>query len=676
MKVKKHIIVFFISFAFLLNDYLFAQQKTVTEVDICIYGGSDAGVIAAYTAKKMGKSVLLIEPGRHLGSMSSGGLSYTDIGNKYAITGIARDFYRRIGQHYGKFEQWIFEPKVAEALFQNYIKRGKVDVLYEHRITGVTKAGNIIKEITLENAFEPKAATNKIVKAKMFMDCTLEGDLMARAGVSYTVGREANSQYNETYNGVQVMTGHQFPDGIDPYVVPGDPASGLLWGINPGEVQPTGSGDKKVQAYNFRICLTNVPENRIPITQPANYDPKKYELLIRLMEKKPWKSLNDGFIWSLMPNGKTDINNRNGFSTDMIGMSWAYPEADYATRKKIWNDHVDYTKGLLFFVGNNPRVPAHIREEMRKWGYPKDEYTDNYNWSHQLYVREARRMTGELVMTQHHLEGREVVSDGIGMAAYRMDSHNCDRQVVNNMVKNEGNVEEGDEDDPYPVRPYPISYRAIIPKEKEAANLLVTICLSATHIAYGSIRCEPVYMMMAQAAAVAASMAIDSKQSVQQIDVKKLQAILKDNPLADGSTPEILVDNDNPETAKVTGTWVTKRLGAYGKTFYIKEAGQSGNNEIQYTPVIKKAGRYQTYAYFPKAEGASTKTHIEVFDGKQRKDVIVNKSDIQVVGQTRGEWVSLGTYSFSKGNQAYVRISDKDADGVVVADAVLFVPQQ
>jgi hypothetical protein len=600
--------------------------------------------------------------------MSSGGLGYTDMGNKYAVTGLALDFYRRIGKHYGKFEQWIFEPKVAEALFQDYIKRGEVDVLYGNRIAGVTKAGNIIKEITLENSFEPKAATNKTVRAKMFIDCSLEGDLMARAGVSYTVGREANSQYNETFNGVQVMKGHQFPDGVDPYVVPGDPKSGLLWGINSAEVKSTGSGDKKVQAYNFRICLTNVPENRIPITQPANYDPKKYELLIRLMNKNPWKSLNDGFIWSLMPNGKTDINNRNGFSTDAIGLSWDYPEADYITRKKIWSDHVDYTKGLLFFVGNDPRVPAHIREEMKKWGYPKDEYTDTNNWSHQLYVREARRLVGELVMTQHHSEGREVVSDGVGMAAYRMDSHNADRHVINHMVKNEGNVEEGQ------LVPYPISYRAIIPKEKEAANLLVPVCLSATHIAYGSIRCEPVYMVMGQSAAVAASMAIDAKKSVQQIDVKKLQAILKDNPLADGSTPEILVDN---ETAKVTGTWETKKRGAYGPSFLVKEASQSGDNAVQFTPDIKKAGRYHAYAYFPISvvPGASTKTQVEVFDGKQRKDIVVHKSDVKVVGQTLGEWVSLGTYSFTKGNQAYVRISVKGADGAIAADAVLFVPQ-
>ncbi|GEO03572.1 xanthan lyase [Adhaeribacter aerolatus] len=645
-----------------------AQNKNITEVDICIYGGTSAGVIAAYTAKKMGKSVLLIEPGRHLGGMSSGGLGYTDIGNKYAITGLARDFYRRIGQHYGKFEQWTFEPKVAEALFQEYIKRGQVNVLYENRITRVQKNGNLIKEITLENAAQPQAATNKIVRAKMFMDCTYEGDLMARAGVSYTVGREANSQYNETFNGVQLMNGHQFPDGIDPYVVPGDPKSGLLWGIHNSELKPAGSGDKKVQAYNFRIALTNVPGNQVPITQPANYDPKKYELLVRLMEKKPWTALSSGFIWSLMPNGKTDINNRNGFSTDMIGMNWDYPEADYATRAKIWNEHVDYTKGLLYFVGNDPRVPEHIRAEMKKWGYPKDEYTKNGHWTHQLYVREARRMVGELVMTQHHCQGREVVQDGVGMAAYTMDSHNCDRQVVNGMVKNEGNVEEGG------FGPYPISYRAIIPKQKDAANLFVPVCLSATHIAYGSIRMEPVFMVLGQSAAVAASMAIDAKQPVQQVDIKKLQARLAANPLADGSTPEILVDNDNTQTTKVTGSWATNNKGGYGPTYFTSEANASGTQAVQFTPTISKAGRYQVYAYFPKLPNASTRTHLQIFDGKQQKDISINKADIQVVGQTSGEWASLGTYNFAQGNQAFVKISNKDADGVVVADAILLVP--
>ncbi|MGV3502809.1 MAG: FAD-dependent oxidoreductase [Adhaeribacter sp.] len=668
-KAKNRLIILLLLCAVLLPGMpLRAQQKGPAQVDLCIYGGTAAGVIAAYTARKMGKTVLLIEPGRHLGGMSSGGLGQTDIGNKYAVTGLSRDFYRRLGRHYGKFEQWTFEPKVAEALFQDYVKRGNVTVLYDHRIVGARKQGNLVQEISLENSSRPTAATNKTVRAKMFMDCSYEGDLMARAGVSYHVGREANSVYNETINGVQLMTGHQFPDGIDPYVVPGNPESGLLWGISNTALQPNGSGDKKVQAYNFRITLTNVAANRVPITQPRNYDPKRYELLLRQMEKKPWKSLLDGFIWSHMPNGKTDINNRNGFSTDMIGMNWAYPEGDYATRAKIWNDHVDYTKGLLYFVQSDPRVAPHIRQEISQWGYPKDEYTDNGHWTHQLYVREARRMVGELVMTQHHCQGREVVTDGIGMAAYTMDSHNCDRQVVNGMVKNEGNVEVGG------FGPYPISYRSIIPKKAEAANLLVPVCLSASHIAYGSIRMEPVFMVLAQSAAVAASMAIDAKQAVQQVDVKKLQAFLEANPLVDGSTPDILLENNNPAVTQVKGSWTTAKKGGYGPDYLMSEAGSTGDMAVRYTPQVKKAGKYQVYAYYPKLATNSRSTQVEVFDGKQKKNVVINRDDIQVVGQTSGEWAPLGTYTLAKGNQAYVEISNKNADGVVVADAVLLVP--
>jgi hypothetical protein len=645
-----------------------AQQNQVTDVDICIYGGTSAGVIAAYTARKMGKTVLLVEPGKNLGGMSSGGLGYTDIGNKYAVTGLARDFYRRIGQHYGKFEQWTFEPHVAENLFKDYVKRADYQVLYENRLTGVKKDGNVIKEITLENSATPATSTNRTVRAKIFMDCTYEGDLMAKAGVSYTIGREANSQYNETFNGVQLMKGHQLPDGIDPYVEPGKPESGLLWGINDGALQLAGSGDKKVQAYNFRICLTNNPANLVPITQPENYDPKKYELLVRLMEKSPWKSLQSGFIWSLMPNGKTDINNRNGFSTDMIGMNWEYPEADYATRAKIWQEHVDYTKGLLYFVGNDPRVPEYIRQEMKTWGYPKDEYTNNGHWTHQLYVREARRMVGELVMTQHHCQGKEVVTDGIGMAAYTMDSHNCDRIVVNGMVKNEGNVEEGG------FGPYPISYRAILPKQAEASNLLVPVCLSATHIAYGSIRMEPVFMVLGQSAAVAASLAIDTKQALQKVDIQKVQQMLKANPLADGSTPEILVDNDDKEQVKLTGTWATENKGGYGPTFLIDDSKGSTSKSVQYMPAITQAGSYAAYLYLPKLPNAASTTQVKVFDGKNSKTLSFRKDDVLVVGQTSGEWVSLGTYTLPKGNKAYVEVTNQGSDGLVVADAVLFVP--
>ncbi|RPE05430.1 FAD-dependent oxidoreductase [Chitinophaga lutea] len=636
------------------------------KVDICIYGGTSAGVIAAYTAKKAGHSVLLLEPGRHLGGLTSGGLGYTDIGNKYAIRGLSLEFYRQIGRHYGKFEQWIFEPHVAESLFTDYLQRAKLQVLYHHRITSAQKENGYIKSIQLDaNGVAVK------VTAKMFIDCTYEGDLMAKAGVSYTVGREANSLYNETYNGVQLLDGHQFPDGVDPYKTPGDPNSGLLWGISPAALQPQGSGDKQVQAYNYRICLTNNPANRVPITRPANYDPARYELLARLFKAQPAKTkLNDYFIWSRMPNNKTDINNRNGFSTDMIGMNYEYPEADYQKRAEIIKAHEDYTKGLLYFFSSDPRVPQEAQQEIRQWGYPKDEYKNNGNWSPQLYIREARRMVGAYVMTQANCTGKEVVPDGVGMAAYTMDSHNTERIVIEKdgrkMVKNEGNVEVGG----FP--PYPVSYRALIPKAEDCKNLLVPVCLSASHIAYGSIRMEPVFMALAQATAVAAHEAIAAGVPVQEVDAARIINTLRDNPLADGRTGDILMDNTAGPVLE--GSWKTQKgKGGYGPDMLTAEK----NAKATFRPEIRKSGNYSIYLYYPHVKDNATVTPVTVRMGAKAHNVPVKKDDVKVVGQTSGEWVKLGTFPLKKGSGAAVEVSaGADSDGIVIADAVLLVPEK
>ncbi len=644
---------------------MFAQA--VKQVDICVYGGSSAGVMAAYTAKKMNKTVLLIEPGKRLGGLTSGGLGYTDIGNKYAITGLSRDYYRRIGKHYGKFEQWIFEPGVAEQTFHQYIKAAQVDVLYQHRITAAKKESGRVTEIRLE----PSAggtAQHSVVRAKMFIDCSYEGDLMAKAGISYTVGREANAQYGETYNGVQLRDKHQFPDGIDPYKVPGKPESGLVWGISPAPLEPQGAGDKKVQAYNFRICLTNQPANMIPITQPEDYDPARYELLARVVEKNKPGNLNGILKFDRMPNNKTDINNNGAFSTDMIGMNYDYPEADYATREKIIKAHERYNKGLLYFIGHDPRMPAHLRNEMLKWGYPKDEYKAFGNWSPQLYVREARRMVGAYVMTQANCEGREVVKDGVGMAAYTMDSHNTQRVVHNGMVKNEGDVQIGG------FGPYPIAYRSIIPQAAECGNVLVPVCLSATHIAYGSIRMEPVFMVLAQSAATAASMAIDKKQAVQDVDVTALQEELHRRPLATNAIAEILVDNDDAANVQVTGEWSKEKRGAYGPSVHI--ASKTGGR-IRFTPEVLTGGVYRVYTYVPKHAGLSAVTNIQLSpDGKTIQPAKYTAGSVRVEGQTSGEWVELGTVRLGKGRKGYVEITTEGADGTVVADAVLFVPEK
>ncbi|WP_226805406.1 FAD-dependent oxidoreductase [Agriterribacter humi] len=505
-------------------------KTTTHSADICIYGASSAGVIAAYAAAKCGNSVILIEPGKMIGGLTTGGLGKTDAGIKEAITGLSLQFYQRVAKKYGRAsdEQWTFEPRVALEVMQDYIREGKITLLMETQLSKVEKKGTIIRAIQLNDMPAGKSIS---VSAKQFLDCTYEGDLMAMARISYFVGREDNSVYNETLNGFQLpeyhrQSGyHQFPDNVSPYKVPGNPSSGLVWGITKNKVKPAGTGDKKVQAYNFRICLTDSAENRIPITRPGDYDPTRYELMARLFEAQPtMRDINHYFIWSLMPNRKTDINNRGGFSTDMMGMNYDWPEASYAKREKMLEEALSYTKGLLYFMTTDKRVPDTLQAFIKEWGYPKDEYEQFGHFTPQLYVREGRRMIGEYVMTEHNCRSEAKVDDGIGFASYGMDSHNCDRIVVNGMVKNEGNVEVRVE------HPYAVSYRSITPKQKECSNLLVPVCLSASHIAYGSIRMEPVFMVLGQSAAMAASIAIAKDIPVQKVSVPELQEWLHADP--------------------------------------------------------------------------------------------------------------------------------------------------
>jgi FAD dependent oxidoreductase len=513
----------FIFLLFMFSD-TDAQQKI--SADICIYGASSGGVIAACTAARLGKKVILVTPSAHPGGLSSGGLGNTDIGNKMAITGLSRDFYHRVGMHYGKSEQWIFEPHVAEDIFKDYIREAGVTVLFRQMLTKIGKKGNRIQEMFTSPLDPTSGQTGYMIRAKEYIDCSYEGDLMAMAGISYTVGRENNQKYNETVNGVQLLDKHQFPEGVDPYREEGVPGSGLLWGISSGTLAAQGSGDQKIQAYNFRLCLTDSIENRLEIVKPAGYDSSRYELLIRVIKIKNPKSLEEGILnFNLMPGRKTDINNNGPFSTDMIGMNYNYPDGNAETREKIFRDHKAYTQGLLYFLGHDSRVPEHLRNEMLQWGYPKDEFTDNDHWSPQLYIRESRRMIGEYVMTESNCTGKLKVEDGVGLAAYTMDSHNCERVVVHGIVKNEGDVQVGG----FP--PYPVSYRSIVPRQNECVNLLVPVCLSASHIAYGSIRMEPVFMVLGQSAAEAAVMAINLHLPVQSIPVGKLQIELRDNPL-------------------------------------------------------------------------------------------------------------------------------------------------
>lgn len=505
-----------ISIVCLLGSALsFETGEDPKRFDIAVYGGTSAGVIAAVKASRLGRSVVLIEPSAHLGGLSAGGLGATDIGNKAAIGGMSREFYGRLGEKYGQDEAWLFEPHVAEQVFEEMIHEAGVPVLRGERLDldgGVRKDGARLVAIKMESG--------RVLAGRVFIDASYEGDLMAKAGVSYTVGREASATYGETLNGVQTRNAihHQFAHPVDPYVVSGHSSSGLLPGVDSTGPGPDGSGDHRVQAYCFRMCTTDVPANRRDWEKPNDYDPARYELLLRHFDagaaKAPWHRV-------MMPNRKTDTNNNTAFSTDYIGMNYDYPDGDYVTRARIIRAHESYQKGLMWTLANNPRVPEAIRQEFQAWGPAKDEFVDNGNWPHQLYIREARRMVSDYVMTQHNCEGREVASGSIGLAAYTMDSHNVQRYVhAEGHVRNEGDVQVRGFD------PYPIAYRAIVPKRSECSNLLVPVCLSASHIAFGSIRMEPVFIVLAESAAVAADRAIAEDADVQVIDGGRLSAAL------------------------------------------------------------------------------------------------------------------------------------------------------
>jgi hypothetical protein len=530
-------------FAILCFSAADATRTCLAEsADVVVYGGTSSGIIAAIQANHMGKSVVLIVPSEHLGGLTTGGLGATDIGNKTAIGGLARDFYHRVWRHYQKDDawnresrrqyytrnarfspkddaMWTFEPHVATQIYREMMTEAQIKPIMKERLDraqGVKMNGRRIESIAMESG--------QTFAAKMFIDATYEGDLMAAAGVSFHVGREANSVYGETLDGVQPKLNdknHRFIKLVDPYVKPGDPKSGLVSGIQATELPPSGSGDDKVQAYCYRLCTTDVSENRRPWPKPASYDESRYEMLLRNFDagdlRAPWNP-----VW--MPNRKTDTNNNGAFSTDYIGGNYAYPNADNATREKIVADHRSYQQGLLWTLANNPRVPEAVRKEFQRLGMAKDEFVDNDNWPTQLYVREARRMIGAYVMTELNCKAATVADDSIGMGAYGMDSHNCQRYVTpEGNVQNEGDVQV------HGFKPYPISYRSIIPKAEECENLLVPVCLSSSHIAYGSIRMEPVFMILGQSAASAASMAIDGDTPLQNLEYGGLRnRLLKD----------------------------------------------------------------------------------------------------------------------------------------------------
>jgi lysophospholipase L1-like esterase len=654
--------------------------------DIVVYGGTSGGVIAAVQSAKSGKSVVLISPTTHLGGLTTSGLGWTDLGKSSILGGLSREFYHRVYQHYQNDSAWnwqtknlgmagqgapafnattqiasVFEPKVATAVFQSMISGESVPVITGRLDldAGVVMTGDRIAHIRLEDGRE--------FSGKMFIDASYEGDLLPGAGVSFTTGREANAVHGETFSGIQSAraTKNQLRDGIDPYVVPGEPASGLLPGVNADAGGADGAGDHRLQAYCFRMVLTDVAANRVPVAQPPGYDEDDYELVFRSIEA----GQTSGFYkLDLMPNRKTDSNNTGGISTDFIGMNygadWDWTTLDHDQRLALAKDHENWQRGLIWTLQNHPRVPLSIRNAHAAWGLPADEFTDNGNWPHQLYVREARRMVSDYVMNQHHCSGAIIAPDSVGLAAYAMDSHHVQRHVKNGMVKNEGDVQ-------MPVaNPYPISYRSLVPKDGECPNLLVPWSISASHMAFGSIRMEPVFMILAQSAAIAAGMAIDGDLDVQDVPYAQLRPAL----LAAGQqlgepvvgAPTSIIDNSDSSLVSVTGDWIpaTATAGFIGVDYLHDNNAGQGAKEVFYRLPAGLGGLLRVHLRWTANTNRASNVPVEIrHQGGSSTVTVDQRAD-------GGRWNLLGYHTFTGAPTEGIVVKTTGANGYVIADAV------
>jgi hypothetical protein len=648
---------------------LFTLSAPGAEVssDICVYGGTSGGVAAAVTAARLGKSVVLIAQNNHVGGMTSGGLGVTDVGQQGAIGGISREFYRRVGQRYGTNDvTYWFEPRVAESVFWQMLSEVGVRVFTNELIASATMTNQRIASITMQSS--------NVFRAAMFIDTTYEGDLMALAGVTFTVGREGTSTYGESSAGVRSPGGSY---SYDPYVVPGNASSGLLPLMQSNTLGALGSGDSRVQAYNFRLCLTQNVTNRISLTSnaPANYAEANYELVARYVESR---AAADGsvslgqliHIQQLIPNQKTDINANGELSTDFVGASYTWATNTHAGRAAIRQQHENYIRGLLYFLGNSARVPANVRTEMQTWGLAKDEFTDTAGWPHQLYVREARRMIGDYVMRQQNCDGREFAPQPIGLASYAMDSHAISRVPSSGLARSEGGLFGT------VPQPFSISYHSIVPRTGECQNVFSTFALSASHVAYASCRMEPVFMITSQSAATAAAFAIDDNVPAQQVNYAKLAAQLRaDGQLLDWvggtlTTNGVILDNGNPSVAQV-GSWtVGANAGFWGTSYLHDQSTGKGAKYVRYTPNLPFSGTYDVYGWWVSNANRPTNVPYDIVHAGGTNTVLVNQ---QVNGS---QWVFLMRTNFvgGHGSGVIIRNGGTAAGTFVIADAVRFMP--
>ncbi len=635
--------------------------------DIVVYGATASGTIAAIAAAGEVADVLLVEPGSNIGGMVTGGLSHNDYGDRTVIGGMALDFYKKVADHYNKpLYYWRGpEPHVGEEIFREWLQEADVSLLFGKQVQEVLKKDGRIGRIILSDGSH--------VKGKVFIDASYEGDLMSRAGISYTVGREGVLDFGESWAGRRAILpdGHQMLPRVSPFDENGD----VLPLINPAPLVGEGEADEAVQGYGFRLIVTENESNRIPFPRPYGYDPTQFDLVKRYYEVHP-DAGNMVHLWPTLPNDKADLNSSGPISTNVVnGLNWEYPDADYARRRVIWQSMKDYTLGLLYFLSNDPSIPERIRKETSEMGLCKDEFVENDHWPHQLYIRVARRMIGEYFMTQHDLESDTVKYDAIGMGSYNIDVRHVRRTYIqvsrfpelHYEVYNEGYIS-------IPVAPYEIPYRSLLPNYNECTNLIVPVCMSASFVANASIRMEPQYMVMGHAAGIAAAMAAKNSKPVHKIDIDVLQHKLKEQNqvLSLGDNPygaflydrEIIIDNNMKRFTRKTGSWVgneTEHNGRYQMN-YVQNDSHKGT--FVFRPWIEEDGRYEISIWYPAKENYSKEVSVQIMHSEGTKLLKINQQ------KNGGRWVNIGTFGLPGGYSEVVTIIADQVNGRVVADAI------
>lgn len=655
------------------------------QFDVCVYGGSPGGLIAAISAAREGARVVVIEPTRWIGGMVTGGLTHTDKGREETVGGLAREYFTRAAAKESGTPLWFAEPHVNMATFEEMLREAKVTVIRNEYVKSVKKAGPKLTAISTQDG--------RTYGAKVFIDASYEGDLLALAGVESIIGREAKETYNEPLAGFHPMPIRERTaeimasvcpclGGEGPHYIHGTPcrisacdSSGkLLWGVNESHTAP-GSADGLTQSYNFRLCVTQRPDIKVPFPKPADYDPHRYELLLRLIQSYPQVRFGRLVHLGRIANDKFDLNAQGLFSTDYAGGNVAYPGGDHATREEIYRDHVSFVQGFLWFLGHDERVPEELRNETNTWGLCRDEFTDNENWPYALYVRDARRMVGEYVMTQRDIQQDITKPDAVGMGSFVIDCH-----IVQRIATPEGFVTDEGSFQDAPARPYQIPYRSLVPRKTECENLLVPVCVSASHIALCSMRMEPVYMALGHASGVAAAMALRHQVPVQDIDIASLQARLREQKqvlelagIADGPTTEKLggIIQDDAQ-AEVTGTWQDSAFGnpINGAAQHDYNA-EKGSKWVTFKLEVPAGGRYEVRFAYVASPNRAGNVPVMVQHAGGSTTVSVNEKRPPPIGKL---FASLGTFEFTPDRPAVITVSNAGTDGYVSVDAVQLVP--